>query len=201
MVAEVLEEVLSSKARLKIMDAVSVRPRTLGELADISGISVQGVLRHLGRLVGVGLVEEEGLERAAPKARRVYAAASARVRDYSTAGFVVVKSTEEPGGRARKPRGEDLERSAGELLFKRRRIREEVRKLGRMIDEAADEQEDLAAAISSLPLTPAERLIVRVVLTEDTADDGARVLRRYYGLDDRRSIERALEKARQSVGK
>ena len=200
MPADTMEEVLSSKARLTIMDAVSVRPRTLGELSDISGISVQGVLRHLRRLEELGLVEEMGLSRAAPKARRVYAAASSRVRDYSMGGFTVVKATAElegePAARVR-----DLERAAGDLLILRRRIREEARRLGRLIDEAADEQEELAAAVRSLPLPPAEKLMLEVVLTEDTVEEGAAVLSKYYGLSDRRSLERALKKARQVVGK
>jgi DNA-binding transcriptional ArsR family regulator len=195
-----MEEVLSSRARLRIMDAVSVRPRTLGELSDIAGISVQGVLRHLKRLVELGLVEERPLSRVAPKARTVYAAAAARVRDYSTGGYTVVKATAGLGGN-REARVRDLERAAGDLLILRRRIREEARKLGRMIDEAADEQDDLAAAIHGLALSQAEKLILEVMLTEDTLDDGARVLSKYYGLDDRRSIESAIKKARSVVGK
>ena len=197
---DMMEEVLSSKARLKIMDAVSVRPRTLGELSDISGISVQGVLRHLRRLEELGLVKETGLSRAAPKARRVYAAASSRVRDYSTVGFTVVKSTAgmegEPPARVR-----DLERAAGDLLILRRRIREEARRLGRLIDEATDEQQELAGAVRSLPLSAAEKLMLEVVLTEDTVEEGAAALSKYYGLGDRRSIERAIKKAKQVVGK
>lgn len=200
MAPDFMEEVLSSGARLKILDAVSVRPRTLGELSDLTGISVQGVLRHLGRLAELGLVEEKSLSRVAPRARKVYGPARARIRDYTTGGYAVVKSTEEPAG-AGTVRVRDLERAAGDLLIQRRRIREEIRKLGRMIDEAADQQYDLASAIRSTPLSPEERLILEVVLTEDTLEDGARVLSKYYGIDDRRSIESSLNKAKQIVGK
>ena len=42
-----LGEVVSSKARLIIADLVSRRPRTLRELSQVTGISVQGVLKHL----------------------------------------------------------------------------------------------------------------------------------------------------------
>ena len=189
-----VEEVLSSKARLRIMDAVSVRPRTLGELSDATGISVQGVLRHLKRLAELGLVEERGLSRAAPKARIVYAAASTRVRDYSSEGLTVVRSTDVRSGR-QPARVHDLERAAGDLLIQRRRIGETARKLGRMIDEASEDQEDLAAAVGSLGLSDTERLIVEVVLTEDTLEEGREVLSKYYGIEDRRSIERALSKA------
>lgn len=196
-----MEEVLSSRARLRIMDAVSVRPRTLGELSDIAGISVQGVLRHLRKLVELGLVEERSLSRVAPKARTVYGAAASLVRDYSAGGFTVVKSTARTAWGQEGAKVRDLERAAGDLLILRRRIREETRKLGRMIDEAADEHDDLAAAIGGLPLSPVEKLILEVVLTEDTQEDGARVLSKYYGLDDRRSIETALKKAKAIVGK
>lgn len=195
---EPIDEILSSKARLKIMDSVSVRPRTLPELADLTGISVQGVLRHLKQLSAAGMVEERSLSRAAPRARKVYAAKSVRVRDYSSGGLAVVKATEvvQPGARRRTS---DLEREAGELLIMRRRIREEARKLGRLIDEAADGQDDLSATLDGLPLPPADRLALLVALTEDTMGDGARVLSDYYGLDGRRSIETALAKAKRLV--
>lgn len=183
------------------MDSVSVRPRTLGELSDIAGISVQGVLRHVKRLMELGVVEEVRLSKAAPKARIAYVAKGARVRDYSSGGYAVVKSTEGVGGPQRKGKVRDLERASGDLLILRRRIREETRKLGRMIDEAADEQDVLADSVRSLPLAPAEKLIVEVVLTEDTLEDGIRVLSNYYGIDDRMSIESALSKAKQIVGK
>ena len=187
-------EVLSSRARLRIMDAVSVRPRTLGELSDATGISVQGVLRHLKRLAEMRLVEERRLPKAAPKARIAYAAASARIRDYSSEGLTVVRLTDmRPRRQAGKVR--DIERAAGDILIQRRRIGETARKLARMIDEAAEDQEDLAAAVGSLDLSDAERLVVEVVLTEDTLEEGLRALSKYYGIEDRRSIERALAKA------
>jgi predicted ArsR family transcriptional regulator len=193
--ADLMEEVLSPRARLRIVDAVSVRPRTLRELSHITGISVQGVLRHLKRLAELGAVEERPLPKLAPKARTVYAATSVRVRDFSTPGFTVVRSTvrrpETRGGE----RVRDLERAAGDLLILRRRIGEATRKLGRLIDEAAEEEERLAAAVRSLPLSQAEKLMVEVALTEDTLEDGLGVLSKYYGIGDRRSIERALAQA------
>ena len=201
MAPDLMEEVLSSRVRLRIMDSVSVRPRTLGELSDLTGISVQGVLRHLKKLSGLGLVEERPISRVAPKARIVYAARSARIRDYSTGGYTVVKSTEEVEEGDETAKIRDLERVAGDLLILRRRAKEEARRLGRMIDEAADEQAYLAASVRSLPLSQSERLILEVALTEDTLDDGARVLSKYYGLDDRRSIERVLNKAKAIVSK
>ncbi|MDG6990832.1 MAG: winged helix-turn-helix transcriptional regulator [Nitrososphaerota archaeon] len=198
MPVDIMEEVLSSRARLRIMDAVSVRPRTLVELSDAAGISVQGVLRHLKRLVEIGLVEELPLSRVSPRVRRVYGAASARVRDYSSGGFTVVRSTEAlPGKRGTKVR--DLEGAAGDLLIMRRRIGEHARKLGRMIDEAADGQDELASAIRSLAMSPFEKLVLEVALTEDTLDDGASALSKYYGIEGRMSIESVLAKVKRIV--
>ncbi|MDG7011361.1 MAG: ArsR family transcriptional regulator [Nitrososphaerota archaeon] len=201
MAPDMLEEVLSSRARLKIVDAVSVRPRTLGELSVMTGISVQGVLRHLKALAGLGLVEETRISKLAPKARMVYGATSARIGDYSTGSFTVVKSTEESAGRQGAAKVRDLEGASGDLLILRRRVKEETRKLGRMIDEAADEQADLSSAIRSLPLSEREKLVLEVVLTEDTLEDGARVLSEHYGIEDRTSIENTLAKAKRLVGR
>jgi len=196
-----LSEVLSSKVRLGIGNALSIRPRTLSELAAITGITVQGVLRHLKLLEELGLVEERKVPTKAPKARRVYSARGATLGDYSTGDLIVVKATEilpaqdRPGQRFA-----DLERKAGELLVQRRRIRDEGKKLGRMIDELADDQLSMVAALESMDLTGEEHLILQVILTEDTIDEGARVLSRYYGIEDRRSIDKALAKVKHGVG-
>ncbi len=194
---EVLGVVLSSKARLRIADAVSLRPRTLGELSTLTGISVQGVLRHLNKLSELGLVEERSLAPGAPKARRVYAARNISLTDFSTAGLTLVKATERtpvPGRVTSIP--QDLERTSGELLIQRRRIAEEARKLGRMIDDLVDDQEALVSALDHLALDELQRLVLRVLLTEETKADGERVLSRYYGIVDRRSIDEALARAK-----
>lgn len=196
-----LSEVLSSRARVKIEDAVSLRPRTLGELAAITGISVQGVLRHLKILAKLGLVEERKISSKAPKARRVYAARGTSLGDYSSGGLVVVKATERvPTQRRVRRQRQDLERMSGELLIQRRRIRDEAKKLARMIDELVDSQQALAFALGGLKLDDEGRLILEVLLTEETASDGLKALSRYYGLDDRRSIDKALAEAKRNVG-
>ena len=198
---DVLSEILSSRARVKIEDAVSLRPRTLGELAAITGISVQGVLRHLKILTELGLVEERKVSSKAPKARRLYAAKGISLGDYSAGGLTVVKATErvppEMGGRRKR---QDLERMSGELLIQRRRIRDEAKKLGRMIDELVDSQQALTSSLNGLGLDGEGKLILEVLLTEETAADGLKVLSRYYGLGDRRSIDKALAEAKRNVG-
>jgi len=197
---EALIEVLSSKARLRIADAISLRPRTLNELSSATGISVQGVLRHLKRLADLGLVEESKLNPQTPKARRVYLARGTILGDYSAEGLTIVKSTEKvPPGPSGTHDSRDLERLSGDILLQRRRIRDETRRLGRMIDDLVDDQLALTTALEEMPLGDQERLILEVLFTEETMTDGVRVLSRYYGLDDRRSIDKALAQAKSNA--
>ena len=195
-------EVLSSEVRLKIAGAISQRPRTLGELSSITGISVQGVLRHLRRLEKVGLVEERRVTASSPKARRVYAAKEAILADYSTGDLTVAKLVGKwPEGRHVPKRDAGLESMAAEVLILQRRVKEEAKKIGRMIEEAAQSQEELDAALARMDLSEEERLMLEVILTEETVEDGVRALARYYGMEDRRSIDKALAKARRNVSK
>ncbi len=196
-----LGEVISSRVRVTIMDAVSVRPRTLAELSHLTGISVQGVLRHLKKLAQLGLVEERKVTPNAPKARRVYSARGAIFGDYSTSGLTVVKPTEMLPGEQGRKHVVDLERASSEFLVQRRKIRAQVARLGKMIDDLVDDQESLRAALDGLSLSDEQRRIVEVLLTEETMAEGLRVLSRYYGLEDRRSIDEALAQAKRNVGK
>ena len=197
-----IDEVLVQGARLKIADAVSVRPRTLTELADLTGISVQGVLKHLKRLGGLGLVEERRAPASVTKARRVYVARNASVGDYSGKDLAIVKLSKATRPEKRRHlKNQDLESLAADVLFQRRRIRDQARKLGKMIDRLVEEEELLNGALEAGPFTDDERLILQNLLTEETIEDGVRVLSKYYGIEDRRSIDKALAKARQSVGK
>jgi DNA-binding transcriptional regulator GbsR (MarR family) len=197
-----INEILVQGARLKIADAVSLRPRTLTELADITGISIQGVIKHLKRLAQLGLVEERKAPGSVTKARRVYVARGASVGDYSSRDLAIVKlSKANRPEKRRHAKSQDLESLAADVLFQRRRIRDEARKLGKMIDRLVEEEELLNGALEAGPFTDDERLILLSLLTEETIEDGVRVLSKYYGVEDRRSIDKALTKARHSVGK
>ena len=194
---ETLDEILSSRVRLSIEDAIAVRPRTLMELASVTGISVQGVLKHLRRLSDLGLVEERSLPKSL-KARKLYAAKGHLVGDYSTDGLTVVKPTEliprpNPHGAG------DIESRAGEMIILRRRVKDQAKRLGRMIDELVDEREALKAELDGLQVDPTERLVLEVLMTEETVQEGARVLQRYYGIEDRRPIDKALAEAKRGV--
>ncbi len=189
-----LGDVLSSKARLRIVGALAIRSRTLGELGAATGISVQGVLRHLKRLEELGLVEESKLLARAPKARRVYSAKGVLLGDYSTGDMVAVKATEKLPARDPQSKDFDIERRSGDILVQRRRIRDDFRRLGKMIDELTDDQEAMMSALVAMELSDEERLVLEVIFTEDTLEDGVRALSKYYGIEDRRSIDKALAK-------
>jgi len=194
-----MDEVLSSQLRLRIMNALSLRPRTLGELASITGITVQGVIRHLNRLEAIGLVAEKRVTDA-PKARTLYTSKGSRLGDYSTEDLIVVKATKVLPQAERGTNGQgSLEQMSGDLIVQRIRVREQAKRLGRSIDDLVDYQDALETALASLSLEEEERLILEVILTEETVQDGVKVLAKYYGIEDRRSIDKALAKARQNV--
>jgi len=196
-----VEEILSSRVRLRISDALSLRPRPLGELAHITGISVQGVLRHLRRLEKLGMVEERRVSANAPKVRIVYAMKDALLGDFSVGDMTIAKAVERRHLKVPTKTAGGLEGMAAEVLIQRRRVREEAKKLGRMIDQAAESLDELEGAIGIRSLSEDERLILEVILTEETVEDGVRVLSRFYGIEDRRSIDNALAKAKRDVGK
>jgi len=196
----VLSEVLSSRIKLSMLNALSLRPRTLGELADVTGISVQGVIRHLKRLESLGLVGEMRMKARTPRARIVYVWRGSRIGDYSNKDIIVVKATEnlqsETTHLAWKATSEEM---AGDLILGRRRVREQAKRLGREIDALVGYQEALDSMLDGQHLPQEDRLILGVLLTEETIDDGRKVLSEYYGLEDRRSIDEVLAKARRVV--
>lgn len=184
----VLDEVLSTGAKLKIENALSIRPRTLAELGAITGITVQGVLKHLKQLAELGLVEEKRLPTRTLKARTVYAPAEELIGNYSTLDLVIVKPTRRlPAGAQGAAKSPNLEERAAEVLLLHHRVKDQARKLGRMIDDLADEREALRAGLEGLGVSPEERLILEVLLTEETFQDGLHVLSKWYGIEERRS--------------
>lgn len=194
---------VSSRARLRIAALVSARPRSLAELAAATGISIQGVLKHLTKLEELGLVEEENLRSPAFAVRRVYTAKGVKLGDYSAEDLTLVKLSENPSALAEEPdRPFDLEYLAEEAILRRRRIQDQTRRLGRMIDDLVEDESRLKVALESMDLSDAERLILRVLFTEESLEEGERVLVEHFGLrDGKRSIEKALSKARRQTKK
>jgi len=164
---------------------ISTRPRTLRELADRTGISIQGVLKHLEKLKKIGLIEERTLSR--PKylaVRKAYSLKGSNLGDFSRGSLMIVnlsaeREEEELG--AAKDVYADLNRMAEELLIQGRRIKNQARRLQRMIDEFSATESRLKSSVESLDLDPEEKLIAETVFTEDTMESAAKVLSKFYG--------------------
>jgi predicted transcriptional regulator len=190
---------LPSGTRLQIAVAVSQRPRTLGELSQMTGITVQGVLKHLKALEAQGLVSQKAVRGRSMKVRKVYLEGKVELGDYSTGDLLVVK-TSRPAKRLPRGAREDLEALAEEIVFQRRRVREQARRLRRAIEELSSEERALRGAIDSLKAEDDEKMILRVLFSEESQAEGGDALLRHFGLrDGRRSIDKAMAKARQSV--
>ena len=180
-----LESITSSHHRLTIGQQISTRPRTLRELAERTGISIQAVLKHLEKLRELGLMEETTFSR--PKylaVRKAYTTKGSNLRDFSRGSLMIVNLSgqrEEEAVEAAKDVYSELNGMAEELLIQERRIRDQARRIQRMIDEFSTTQSRLKGLIESLDLDPEEKLIAETVFTEDTMEGAATVLSRFYG--------------------
>jgi predicted transcriptional regulator len=203
MARDLLPDVISSRTRLKVADLVSTRPRTLGELAAATGVSIQGVLKHLRKLEELGLVEEKSISSPLLAVRKVYAAKGTRLRDFSAGGLTMVKLSGSPLALGEKPdRPLDLEYLAEEAILQKRRVRDQTRRLGRIIDAFVEDESRIKVALELMDLSDTERLILQVLFTEESLEEGRRVLLEYFGLQDsKKSIEKALSKARHQINK
>ena len=164
---------------------ISTRPRTLRELAERTGISIQGVLKHLESLNEMGLLEERTLKQ--PKylaVRKAYSLKGSNIGDFSRGSLMIVNLAGEPKGEAVRSGKDvygDVEMMAEELLLQRRRINEQTRRIQRVIDEFSATGWRLKSLIDSLELDPEEKLIAATVFTEDTVSGATAVLSKYYG--------------------
>jgi len=193
-----LENVTSSRTRLRILSLMSQRPRTLRELAKLTDISVQGVLRHLKALDEMGLVQERTISSKEFPTRKLYSVKGVRVDDFSVEDLMVVKASKRsPVGSAQELPAEGFEKLAGEILLDRRRIKDKAKRLARMIEGLAESETRLMKAIADLKLADDERLVLQTVFTEETLQEAEEILSRVQGLQNaRRSIDKALAKAR-----
>jgi len=198
---ELFSTITSSPTKLRIANLLSVRPRTLRELADLSGISVQGVLRHLNELDEMDLLSETTIKGSKMSTRKLYSLKESRVRDFSVGGLTIVKVTEKP--RVMKSQGGQatVESMASEILVGRRRVKDKARRLARTIDELMEDEDRLIQAIEDMKLDDEDRIVMQTLFTEDTLDEAERILSRIQGLPDaRRSIDKALAEAKRNVG-
>jgi biotin operon repressor len=199
----VATKIVSSEKGLRIAELVSERPRSLNELSELTGISVQGVLKHVRKLESLGFAEARKLEGRTFGVRVAYSAKDLRVEDFSSDGLTVLKvSRNLPWkGESATPLKE-LELLSEETLLQRRRIGEQTRKLGRLIEDLVEDENRFAGTLEAMDLGVEERLILWTLFTEDTREDAERVLLKHFGLrGGRRSIDNALSKARQIAKK
>ena len=172
-------------------------------MAAATGISIQGVLKQLRKLEELGLAEEKSVRSPGLTVRKVYAAKGAKLGDFSVGDLTLVKLSWKPSAPAEEPdRRFDLEYMAEEAILRRRRIRDQTRRLGRMIDDLVEDESRIKAALESMDLSDTERLTLQVLFTEESLEEGERVLLEHFGLQDgKKSIEKALSKARHQVKK
>jgi len=191
------ETILSSPTRLRIAELISRRPRTLRELAKLTGLSVPGVLRHIEAMSKAGLIQEKRVTML--PARKLYSL-KARVIDFTVGDLSIFKVAMDTP--VREKGAQDLESLAMDIFICRRKIREKSKRLARAIDELIENEERLVKGIDDQNLTDEERLILFTIFTEETADDAERILMRIQGMKDaRRSIDNVLAKAKHNVGK
>ncbi len=188
--------IISSATRLRIADLLSTRPRTLKELSYLTGVSVQGVLKHLSKLEGLGLIEEKKV--VVGGVRKVYSLRGFSIGDFSVGDLTVVKkSRSAPTIITSEKPALDLEYLAEDTMLLRRRIRDQTRKLGRMIDDMVENEGKLKALIASLRLSDEERLVIQTAFTEESLEDAVKAIARNLGIrEGRRSIDKALAKAK-----
>lgn len=198
-----LEEVVSSKVRLQIADLISVRPRTLQELADITGLTVQGVLKHLTRMKRLDIVAEVKVEGGTLPIRKVYAAKSARIGDFSHGDLTVVKVTDtaERSASSDNPVSE-LESLAADSIIQKRRVRDQARRLSRTIDELVATQTRISGILNGMEIADDDRMLLQAAFTEESLEEAERSLSAHFGLrEPRRAIEKALARARKLAKK
>ena len=200
---ETISRVTSSKSTLRIADLVSTRPRTLAELSDLSGISIQGVLKHLKKLEKLGLAKGQNIKRSELSVRRLYSPGKEKVGDFSAGDLAVVRlSSSESVGSVSARSVEGMESLAEDAIVQRARIGEQVRKLGRMIDDLVRLEASLAWSLDSLKLAADEKLILHTYFTEVTPEDAVKTLSKYYGLRDaRKAIASAVAKVTRNAKK
>lgn len=202
-----IEEIASSRARLTIASLISSRPRSLSELAEVTGISVQGALKHLKKLSEAGILEEENMPQGEYlRPRKLYFIRSRKVEDYSQEDVLIAtlgRAELEEGselGRTNRNVYQQLDELAQDVIVSRRRVRELSKRMQRLIEELADAESRVSALISSLDLTRDEKQIAYLIFGDDPPERVSAILREHYGCTDPaaaiREVSQKIRKAR-----
>jgi predicted ArsR family transcriptional regulator len=179
-----IEEIANSRVRLTIASLISSRPRTLGELAEDTGISVQGVLKHLGKLSESGILETRSLHSGRYlRPRKLYYIGTRRVADYSQGDMIIATLGEE--ARDGEPKADDayaeLDGLAQDIIVLRRRARELSERMKRTIEQVTESESRMARLIDGLDLSPEEKQIAYLIFGDDRPEQARRTLRKHYG--------------------
>jgi predicted ArsR family transcriptional regulator len=183
-----IEEIANSRARLTIASLVSSRPRTLGELAETTGISVQGVLKHLKKLSEAGMLKVKSIPAGRYlRPRKLYYIDTRRVADYSRGDMIVATLGEELGdddtGEPMSPADPyaELDRLAQDIILLRRRARELAIRMKHMTEEVTENESRIARLIEGLQLSPEEKQIAYLIFGDDRPEQARRILKEHYG--------------------
>jgi predicted transcriptional regulator len=184
MATSMIEQIVSSKTRLNMANLMSRRARTLAELSALIGISVQAVLKHANKLRSLGILGELELRGAKYLGyRKLYSVSGARVQHYDV-GNTIVASVDKERGRypsAGSNSFDEIEIAAEDLVITTRRVREQVKRTARLLEELSENQSRLDSIIDSFGLDDEEKLISSIIFTEDSNEAAEEILREYYG--------------------
>jgi predicted ArsR family transcriptional regulator len=194
-----IEEIASSRARLTIGSLISARPRTLGELAETTGISVQAVLKHLKKLSESGVVETRSLASGKYlRPRKLYFIRTHRVADYSQGGMIIATLGGESVGQEQGAVGDpyaELDSLAQDVILLRRRAREVSERMRRMIEDVTETEGRISTLIEGLRLSPEEKQIAYLIFGDDRPEQARRTLRNQYGCENpEAAIREVVEK-------
>lgn len=182
-----VSDLSTSTVRLKIANILSTRPATLSELADATGISVQGVLKHLKKLADVGILEEKEMRGGKYlRGRKLYHLNGRKVADYSEGDLLVAtlgRASEEGPVRV-KDAYQELDWLAQDIVILRRRARELSQRMRRMLDEVTEDESRMGALIEGLDLSQEEQQIAYLIFAEHTPENARKTLRDHYGCVD-----------------
>jgi len=202
-----IEEIANSRARLTIASLISSRPRTLGELAETTGISVQGVLKHLKKLSEAGMLKMKSLPAGRYlRPRKLYYIDTRRVADYSRGDMIVATLGDEVNDgddtgelmAAGDPYAE-LDTLAQDIILLRRRARELSIRMKHMTEEVTENESRIAKLIEGLPLRPEEKQIAYLIFGDDRPEQARRILKEHYGCHNpEAAIKDVAEKIRGS---
>lgn len=195
-----IEEIASSRVRLKIANLLSSRPATLSELSALTDMSVQGVLKHLGKIAAQGLLKEENMKGGRYlRQRKLYSIDRRRIADYSEGDLIVatVGVSVRDAPRRVKDAYDELDWLAKDIIILRSRARDLSHRMQRVLEEVTEDEARISSLVDGLALADDEKQIAYLIFTEDVPARVAAILRDYYGCTDPEEAVRAvMEKIR-----